>query len=761
MRVIRWLLKWASRLLILLLIVVAIVYFIVGTQTGLNLVWSSVESRLPAELHVGSLKGNLISRLVIQDLSYQHDAATVSLQSLEIRWNALALLRKRLSIHDISVQGLQAIIKPGEASTTPASSEKSDFDVDNLLAWLGNIHIKQASFQDVHVKMGEALIELNGVLSDSWNLTWSVSAPSLTQLVPTLQGKLLTSGAVTGSRTEPQLQTTITLKNFDSGVVKIQSLSGRINSRVTDYLTNHTKVQVQGLSAAGARIPDFTVQSTGQLQQHAYQQQLVVTFSAVNKILATFSLPKLVKKVGVNQTFKATVTAKVQNLAQFKALLADVEEIKSFDGKLTGMFSGSGTLLHPVISGGLVLGQGDVSLQTAGVHLSNIHLNARYHTGEPIKLNGTLSMGQGLITLAGTYGIESPSLPLALTIRGDNVVALDNKEYKIIVTPDITLSHQDNDLSIKGKVTIPYADIHPLDFASTVTLPSDVVIVNDEKVSTTVPTNVTLALQIVLGKEIQIKYSGLKARLKGDLMINGVPGNPLTATGQLTIKDGTYQAYGRSLTIAEGRILYTGNLLANPGISLRATQSIKRVGLSSGSQMGEIDAAPEFAGDNKLVVGIAVNGTINKPRVTLFSEPGGLSQGDILSYLLLGYPQSQASGASSMALLGAVTDMHGGSDKKGIVDDLQDTLGLDELSVGTTEFSNPGATNPNDTQSATTVNIGRNLGHNLSMHYSVGVFQQIQVFNLRYKISKHFSFQTETSTLENGGDLLYHLESKD
>ncbi len=236
------------------------------------------------------------------------------------------------------------------------------------------------------------------------------------------------------------------------------------------------------------------------------------------------------------------------------------------------------------------------------------------------------------------------------------------------------------------------------------------------------------------------------------MTINGYPDKPLTATGEFSLaKDGTYRAYGKQLLIQEGRLIYAGNQVTNPGISLRALHTVKRLGFASGSQS-------IYSGSDTIVVGVDVSGTLDKPVISLFSDQSVLSQGDILSYLLFGYPQSQASGASSLVLLNAATDMMGGKENKNIINNLQQSLGLEDLSVGSTEYYDY----QNETShNTTTFNVGRNLGHNLSLHYSIGLFQPIQIFSLRYQINRHLILQTETSTLENGGDLLYQLESRE
>ena len=60
----------------------------------------------------------------------------------------------------------------------------------------------------------------------------------------------------------------------------------------------------------------------------------------------------------------------------------------------------------------------------------------------------------------------------------------------------------------------------------------------------------------------------------------------------------------------------------------------------------------------------------------------------------------------------------------------------------------------------TSLVLGKKIANNLYLHYSVSLFSAtpITILNLRYQFSPHWSVQSETSTIDNGADLLYSLE---
>lgn len=746
--------KLIKRLFICMLGVLAILYFLAGTETGTSCLWSAASRYLPNQLKVGQLHGTLLSHLNLNDFVFENETTLIKIHSLNLEWSPLELLRKRIVINSVIADGVNIVVKETDKQASQT------LDIDHLLKQLSRINLQQAALTHAQIEIGNAHINLQGTLDDEWHLLWDANIPDLNKLLSMVSGKLVTNGSITGKRLDPNIKTEFVLQRFTSGYVQIQALSGVLHNQLTNRMTDQGNLVVRGLKINDFLVPDFTLATASEWHAPSLHLKATATFSKQNHIIGEIFLDKVDLAAGLAQSFKAWARADVNNFSQFNTLFKTVPQVRDFAGRVTGAFTGAGKLNSPVFDGGLEAEAGSVLIPSQKIRLTNIQLTTLYHTGRPVNLQGTAAVGgRGQLQVSGTYDIEKASLPLNLHIMAENLQLFDTKEYQINISPDLNLSYRDNDLFISGKVLVPFARIEPTDLTGTATLPSDVIIVSEHSVHT-VPTNLTLQVEVLLGQQVKVKYRGLKAELKGSIIVNGEEGRPLTATGEFSIaKDGIYKAYGRSLAIQQGRLIYAGNIITNPGISLRATQTIRRVGYAGGNSFGNKDIAPVYSGTDELTVGVMVSGVIDKPNVSLFSEPTMLSQADILSYMLFGYPQSQVKGASSLALLNVASEMVGGSKKPtNVVNKIQKKLGLDELSVGSREYYD---IESNAAHNATTVNVGRNLGRKLSVHYSVGLFQPIQIFSLRYQINSHLAIQTETSTLENGGDLLYQLESRD
>ena len=108
--------------------------------------------------------------------------------------------------------------------------------------------------------------------------------------------------------------------------------------------------------------------------------------------------------------------------------------------------------------------------------------------------------------------------------------------------------------------------------------------------------------------------------MAGRLFIEEAPGQPTRGTGTIRVVEGRYRAYGQRLDIENGRFLFTGGPVTNPGLDLRAVRR-----------------------SNTVLTGIIVKGRLEHPRLELFSVPA-MGQTDILSYLLLGRPLESTTG---------------------------------------------------------------------------------------------------------------------
>ena len=443
----RLFLKIMIRLVIIGLLVSGFFYYILGTESGMQLVWSGVASMLPEKMHVARVEGTLLSHVEVHDFVYDDDELLIEVKSMSAHWQVMPLLKKQIIIDTIKLDGVNMVVKPArqqQKSATPT------WDAGKLVQLLGRIKLVKADFGTVLIKYGKATFTLAGTLDQNWHVQWSAAIPDFSDIAPALHGQLGARGNVQGARLQPVFQTDIKLARFVSEDVSIASITGRIRTQLQNSVNDTGSLQVTGLRIHDFRVPDFLLKTAGHWQGGAYQLQAAAILSRVNRVTAKLIIPAWQTEAGLNQTFQASAKADVQDFAQFNTLFERVPQVRAFKGRVTGAFTGTGTFLHPIFDGGLEAQGGSVFVPAAALKLDNIQLSTRYHTGQKVNLNGTFSARGGQGRLSGTYDIEDRALPLMLDVKADHVNVYDTKEYKIIISPAIHLLYQNDDLDLTG-----------------------------------------------------------------------------------------------------------------------------------------------------------------------------------------------------------------------------------------------------------------------------------------------------------------------
>jgi translocation and assembly module TamB len=203
-------------------------------------------------------------------------------------------------------------------------------------------------------------------------------------------------------------------------------------------------------------------------------------------------------------------------------------------------------------------------------------------------------------------------------------------------------------------------------------------------------------------------------------------GRSAAASGTLTL-NGSYNAYGQTLQLERGELLFNGPL-DDPGLSVRAVR--------------EIEATTAGAAPTR--VGVELAGTVTAPRTRVFSTPS-MSEADALSYLLLGRPVTGSSGTQETATLQTAAISMGLSQALPVVQRIGQTLGLDELSVQTTD-ADEGA-----------LMAGKFLSPRVYIRYSYGLFNRIGGLLVRFRLNQRLSLETRSGD-EKSMDLLYTVE---
>ncbi|MBN9427948.1 MAG: translocation/assembly module TamB domain-containing protein [Burkholderiales bacterium] len=250
-------------------------------------------------------------------------------------------------------------------------------------------------------------------------------------------------------------------------------------------------------------------------------------------------------------------------------------------------------------------------------------------------------------------------------------------------------------------------------------------------------------LTLDLGEKLRVRGSGVDVTLAGTLNLRGtLPAEP-RAYGTVSVRRGSYSAYGQQLEITRGQVLFNG-ALDNPVldiVAMRRNQAVE--------------------------AGVALSGTVLSPRVRLVSNPD-VSDSQKLSWLVLGVGLDDVRSGSQMAALQAAAATLFGSNDGGLTGGLASTLGLDMLTVrnastGGVFDPNFGATFPgqagtstvtSDTVSQNVVAIGKRLSSRVFVTYEQGLRGVWSLLRIQYDITNRLSVRAQTGT-DTAVDMLY------
>ena len=390
-------------------------------------------------------------------------------------------------------------------------------------------------------------------------------------------------------------------------------------------------------------------------------------------------------------------------------------EVDKASGVLDANLALSGTLGTPLIEGTIRLSNTELDFFQINLSLRQTEFEATLHANA-LDFNGSAHIGQGSLSAKGALAWRD-SLPYGeFHMEGTELRVADIPEAQIDASPTLDFTIKGRQITVAGNVKVPYAKIVPADLTGAVRTSSDEVVVGKEQDDPNKRFEVTSDITLALGDKVSIDTLGLKARLTGSVAVHSGADNITTGTGELSIEDGKYSAYGRQLDIQRGRLIFNGGVIEDPGIDIRAVKVFPDV-----------------------TAGVNVRGTLRQPRISYFSDPS-LTQSQILSLLLAGgslesvQNRNNSAAAQLIAQGGAMLAQQLGS-KVGIQD-----VGLES-----------------DLSNETSLVLGRYLSPRLYISYGVSLTQSLNTVKLRYTLSDHWTIKTEAGQAR-GADLVYTIQ---
>lgn len=309
-----------------------------------------------------------------------------------------------------------------------------------------------------------------------------------------------------------------------------------------------------------------------------------------------------------------------------------------------------------------------------------------------------------------------------LTIKGQALNVMPQNGVDITFSPSINVELTPTLAKIRGVLAIDEANIVLESLPeSAVAISPDVTVISQEKESSAMLIDLDVKTQ--LGDKLHLNAFGLDSLVGGELTLKQDAQLPLSAYGELGLSEATYQAFGQRLLIEQGQIIFTGSV-NNPVINIKAIRD------------------PVDTNDG-VIAGVYVNGDVNQPALTIFSEPA-LEQQQAISYLLRGYGLgSDSNYGQNLAIAMLVNSGLGGASKA--VNAIGDAVGIDNLNVTTSGSGDQ-----------TRLEFSGYIGPKLQLRYGVGVFDALPEVGLRYQVNRRLFVEFINNT-DQALDLLYQF----
>jgi translocation and assembly module TamB len=417
----------------------------------------------------------------------------------------------------------------------------------------------------------------------------------------------------------------------------------------------------------------------------------------------------------------ASLKADIKQLNWFAKLFSDIQPA----GSLAVDAQISGVMADPQLQGtiqGEALG---LQVPAQGVWLEQGRLNATM-AGDKITFNQIHFAGKsGELNASGILALKQPDWQLDLSVQLNKLQALSRVDRWVQLSGDTRLHLTSANTNISGNLKI-HKGLFELPKGDKPKLDEDVIIESPEKATVEQKSQVSFqnfgldfgdkpGLPFKESEQFMLRGQGLNAALSGKMRLDGAL-DDLGATGTLEVT-GTYLAYGQSLNIETGRLIFSGKL-PNIGLDILATRQVETT-----------------------KVGIQINGSMQTPQLKLVSSPETSNENKI-SLLVLGQPMS-AVGSNDMAMLSvAASALLSQGDSVSLQTKIAQTIGLDSIDVrgsGSTNYA---------------VSVGKRINSKLVVGYEKSIVGLLNVGKLTYQLTNRISIETRTGS-DNALDVFY------
>ena len=392
-------------------------------------------------------------------------------------------------------------------------------------------------------------------------------------------------------------------------------------------------------------------------------------------------------------------------------------------GKIDGAMTISGSLNEPEFLGEVALTDGSFGVRQAGIEVSEMGVRLSQRAAGQLQLTGSARSGSGEISIQGDTRVSADTgFRTELLLTGENFELARLPSWHIEASPSISVVLDERRTSVTGELNLPTANIRLKEIPETAVSPSqDAIVHRPEGIQSSASRRIDINVRTSLGSNVQFSGFGLTTGLEGAVQLQGGTHAPYVGAGTLTLRDGSYKAYGQQLEIERGELIFNGPL-DNPRLDIRAVRRTKDV-----------------------VAGIQLFGTPSQLRSEVFSTPS-LSDPEALSYLLTGQSLASAKSAGEGDTLNNAAFALGLSGAGSVTSRIRTELGLETLTVeGGAEDGK--------------IIAGKRFGNRLLVEYGYGLIDKLGTLLLRYQLNDHIVLESRTGTVSNL-DVVYSVKKK-
>ena len=424
---------------------------------------------------------------------------------------------------------------------------------------------------------------------------------------------------------------------------------------------------------------------------------------------------------GDRQPLDGNLKARLDQLDMLSGIVPELAELR---GRMEADLKISGSLGKPAIEGYARLIDAGFELPGLGLRIEQIGLEARNRGLDELVYQGGLLSGEGRLAIDGSTRLDAAQgWPTRLSLKGEGLTAADIPEAWLLVSPDLQITVEGERIGLSGEITVPRARIRPRALPETSVSSSPDLHITQQSggARKASATQVDAKVRLRLGDQVSFDGFGLRGLIRGDLLLSDEPGKPTLGNGQLGIHEGTYKAYGQDLEIRQGQVIFANSPISNPGVAVTAVRNVQEV-----------------------EVGVNVSGTLNKPRLQVFSSPA-MTQSEALAYLLFGGPVGHSVSTSDKERMQSAATALATGGGGWLAAEVGRQLGLDKLSFQTGE------------ESDLALHVGTYLSPRLYIQYITELTAASNQVRLRYDLTDRIQIQTETGRV-HGADIFYSIE---